>query len=119
MAGGRPKVALILTDDERVQLDSLAHRSRTAPRCVSDAQVMPRALLSCQGESPQVLKAVVGSRRDTLRAGSHPANSPTSDQDGGGRDERHRVSSVDAEQQRADELRGPEAQGDANRGADQ
>jgi hypothetical protein len=31
MAGGRPKVALILTDDERVHLDSLAHRSRTAP----------------------------------------------------------------------------------------
>src|SRR3954464_7092422 len=28
---GRPKVALILTDDERVRLDSLAHRSRTAP----------------------------------------------------------------------------------------
>ena len=31
MALGRPKVALILTDDERVRLDSLAHRSRTAP----------------------------------------------------------------------------------------
>jgi len=29
MAGGRPKAALILTDDERVHLDSLAHRSRT------------------------------------------------------------------------------------------
>ncbi len=28
---GRPKVALILTDDKRVGLDSLAHRSRTAP----------------------------------------------------------------------------------------
>lgn len=28
---GRPKVALILADDERVRLDSLAHRSRTAP----------------------------------------------------------------------------------------
>jgi hypothetical protein len=31
MALGRPEVALILTDDERVRLDSLAHRSRTAP----------------------------------------------------------------------------------------
>ena len=28
---GRPNVALILTDDERVRLDSVAHRSRTAP----------------------------------------------------------------------------------------
>ena len=27
---GRPKVALILTDEERVRLDSLAHRFRTA-----------------------------------------------------------------------------------------
>ena len=25
---GRPKAALILTEDERVRLDSLAHRSR-------------------------------------------------------------------------------------------
>jgi hypothetical protein len=32
MALERPKVALILTDDERVRLDSLAHRSRTAPQ---------------------------------------------------------------------------------------
>jgi hypothetical protein len=31
MRQGRPKVALILTDDERVRLDSLAYRSRTAP----------------------------------------------------------------------------------------
>jgi transposase len=30
-ATGTPKVALILADDERVRLDSLAHRSRTAP----------------------------------------------------------------------------------------
>jgi hypothetical protein len=30
MALGRPKVALILTDDERVRLESLAYRSRTA-----------------------------------------------------------------------------------------
>jgi hypothetical protein len=33
MALGRPKAALILTDDERVRLDSLAHRAahRAAP----------------------------------------------------------------------------------------
>ena len=31
MRTGRPKVALILTDDERQRLDSLAHRSRSAP----------------------------------------------------------------------------------------
>jgi hypothetical protein len=30
MALGRPKVALILTHDKRMQLESLAHRSRTA-----------------------------------------------------------------------------------------
>ena len=29
---GRPTVAVILTEDERVQLESWAHRSRTAPR---------------------------------------------------------------------------------------
>jgi transposase len=31
MGLGRPKTALSLTDEERVQLGSLAHRSRTAP----------------------------------------------------------------------------------------
>ena len=31
MRMGRSKVALILTEDERVRLDSLAHRARTAP----------------------------------------------------------------------------------------
>jgi hypothetical protein len=30
MGLGRPKVALILTEEERVRLDSLAHRARTA-----------------------------------------------------------------------------------------
>ena len=33
MRTGRPKVALILTDDERRRLESLAHRSRSAPPC--------------------------------------------------------------------------------------
>ena len=36
----RPKVALILTDDERVQLDSLAHRSRTAPHLARRARII-------------------------------------------------------------------------------
>jgi hypothetical protein len=37
---GRPKVALILTDDERVRLDSLAHRSRTAPHLARRALII-------------------------------------------------------------------------------
>ena len=37
---GRPKVALILTDDERVQLNSLAHRSRTAPQLARRARII-------------------------------------------------------------------------------
>jgi transposase len=40
---GRPKVALILTDEERVRLDSLAHRSRTAPHLARRARIV----LSC------------------------------------------------------------------------
>ena len=40
MALGRPKVALILTDDERMQLDSLAHRSRTAPHLARRARII-------------------------------------------------------------------------------
>ena len=40
MALGRSKVALILTDDERVQLDSLAHRSRTAPHLARRARII-------------------------------------------------------------------------------
>jgi hypothetical protein len=37
---GRPKVALILTDEERVRLDSLAHRSRTAPHLARRARII-------------------------------------------------------------------------------
>jgi transposase len=37
---GRPKVALILTDDERVRLDSLAHRARTAPHLARRARII-------------------------------------------------------------------------------
>ena len=40
---GRPKVALILTDEERVRLDSLAHRSRTAPHLARRT----RMILAC------------------------------------------------------------------------
>ena len=49
---GRPKVALILTDDERVRLTSLAHRSRTAPHLARRARI----ILAC-GEG-QTNKAV-------------------------------------------------------------
>ncbi|MPZ20989.1 MAG: IS630 family transposase [Luteitalea sp.] len=40
MPPGRPKVALMLTDDERVRLDSLAHRSRTAPQLARRARII-------------------------------------------------------------------------------
>jgi hypothetical protein len=47
----RPKVALILTDDERVQLDSLAHRSRTAPHLARRAGSSSRAPKASTTES--------------------------------------------------------------------
>src|SRR5947209_3859050 len=37
---GRPKVALILSDDERARLDSLAHRSRSAPHLARRARIV-------------------------------------------------------------------------------
>src|SRR5439155_22602605 len=37
---GRAKVALILTDDERRRLDSLAHRSRSAPHVARRARII-------------------------------------------------------------------------------
>jgi transposase len=40
MRTGRPKVALILTTDERVRLESLAHRSRTAPHVARRARIV-------------------------------------------------------------------------------
>ena len=36
----RPKVALVLRDEERRQLDSLAHRSRTAPHLARRARII-------------------------------------------------------------------------------
>ena len=40
MRTGRPKVALILTDDERQRLASLAHRSRSAPHVARRARII-------------------------------------------------------------------------------
>ena len=40
MGLGRPKIALILSDDERMRLDSLAHRSRTAPHLARRARII-------------------------------------------------------------------------------
>jgi hypothetical protein len=45
---GRPKVALILTDDERRRLDSLAHRSRSAPALARRARII-LACAECAG----------------------------------------------------------------------
>jgi hypothetical protein len=49
---GRPKVALILTDDERVRLDSLAHRSRTAPHLARRARIV---LACAEGHDSKVV----------------------------------------------------------------
>jgi len=52
MRTGRPKVALILTDDERRRLDSLAHRSRSAPQVARRARI----ILACaEGTDSQVV----------------------------------------------------------------
>ena len=52
MRTGRPKVALILTDDERRRLDSLAHRSRSAPHVARRARI----ILACaEGTDSQVV----------------------------------------------------------------
>jgi len=40
MRTGRPKAALILTDEERRRLDSLAHRSRSAPHLARRARII-------------------------------------------------------------------------------
>jgi transposase len=52
MRTGRPKVAVILTDDERRRLDSLAHRSRSAPAIARRARI----ILACaDGTDSQVV----------------------------------------------------------------
>ena len=40
MRTGRPKIALILTEEERRRLDSLAHRSRSAPHVARRARII-------------------------------------------------------------------------------
>jgi transposase len=49
---GRPKVALILTDEERRRLDSLAHRSRTAPHLARRARIV---LACAEGQDNKVV----------------------------------------------------------------
>jgi len=49
---GRPKVALILTEGERVRLDSLAHRSRTAPHLARRARIV---LACAEGDDNKVV----------------------------------------------------------------
>jgi transposase len=52
MRTGRPKVALILTDEERHRLESLAHRSRSAPHVARRARI----ILACaDGTNSQVV----------------------------------------------------------------
>ena len=53
MRMGRPKIALILTDDERRRLDSLAHRSRSAPHVARRARI----ILACAEGSDSKLVA--------------------------------------------------------------
>src|SRR3954471_13055244 len=40
MSRGSPKLALILTDEERRRLDSLSHRSRSAPHVARRARII-------------------------------------------------------------------------------
>ena len=55
MRTGRPKAALILTVDERQRLESLAHRSRSAPHVARRARI----ILAC----PEGRDSMVVSRR--------------------------------------------------------
>jgi len=60
---GRPKVALILTDDERVRLESLAHRSRTAPHLARRARI----ILACaEGDDNTAVFPRPPSERDRI-----------------------------------------------------
>src|SRR6202035_1097009 len=52
MRRGRPKIALILTDDERQRLESLAHRSRSAPHVARRARIV---LACAAGTDSQVV----------------------------------------------------------------
>ena len=52
MRTGRPKAALILTTDERKRLESLAHRSRSAPQVARRARIV---LACAEGTDSQVV----------------------------------------------------------------
>jgi hypothetical protein len=65
---GRPKVALILTDDERVRLDSLGHRSRTAPHLARRARI----ILACaEGHVTRSWRNGCACRRPRCASGAH------------------------------------------------
>jgi hypothetical protein len=67
VALGRPKVALILTDDERVRLDSLAHRSRTAPHLARRARI----ILACgEGHDNKIVARRLRMRRSRCANGA-------------------------------------------------
>jgi transposase len=63
MGLGRPKVALILTDDERVRLDSLAHRSRTAPHLARRAD---HSRVARRGTTTRSSRNACGCRRSRV-----------------------------------------------------
>jgi transposase len=52
MRTGRPKVALMLTDEERQRLESLAHRSRSAPHLARRARII---LVCAEGTDSKVV----------------------------------------------------------------
>jgi hypothetical protein len=53
MRTGRPKAALVLTEDERRRLDSLAHRSRSAPAVARRARI----ILACAAGADSTIVA--------------------------------------------------------------
>jgi hypothetical protein len=66
---GRPKVALILTDDERVRLDSLAYRARTAPHLARRARI----ILACaEGTDNKVVAKRLRMSQTTVPRPFHP-----------------------------------------------
>ena len=61
MRKGRPKVALILTTDERQRLESLAHRSRSAAALARRARI----ILACADGADSKISSHCW-RRDTF-----------------------------------------------------
>ena len=62
MRTGRPKVALILTDEERQRLESLAHRSRSAPHVARPARI----ILTCAEGTDSKVVAFLRSKQASL-----------------------------------------------------